>query len=121
MPTRWHPRNAFAHCYACHTYLNMNDGTDRFTSWILSKAPVRPYAQEELDRLVILSRATHKHSAWIDLVIEKHYRAEHKRLAWCQDNKVRPDLIEFENWSDVEHKITSSDRRSRRRAAVRAS
>lgn len=100
-PTRWHPRNAFAHCFACHVYLTMNDGTDRFRSWILSKALIRPYTEEELDKLMILSTATHKHSDWLDHIIEKHYQAEHKRLVWLQDQGVDPKVLDFKNWSDT--------------------
>jgi hypothetical protein len=54
-----------------------------------------------LDKLLILSRSSHKHSAWLDYVIEKHYEAEYKRVAWYQDAGVKPELIEFKNWSGL--------------------
>jgi hypothetical protein len=72
----------------------MNDGTDRFRAWMLSKAPARPYTEQELNTLLVLSRATHKHSAWLDHVIAAHYKAEYKRI-WESESK------EFRNWSGL--------------------
>lgn len=69
---RWHPQNAFCHCYDCHRKLEENPVT--FAEWAREKL-----GQQAYDKLRVLANKPMKWTKWDKEYLHKHYLAERKR------------------------------------------
>lgn len=90
--TRFHPDNAFAHCYGCHQYLGSHP--TEFHRWAMEKmgegcmVMLREITNDtRLGRLARRSRQD----------IAAHYRAEHLRMSKIRQ-KGHSGRLEFEPW-----------------------
>tara|TARA_R110000751_G_scaffold40814_4_gene96342 strand:+ start:91 stop:507 length:417 start_codon:yes stop_codon:yes gene_type:complete len=88
--TRWHPDNAFSHCYACHQYLGGNP------------VEYHLWARERMgDGLLELVRERHhtitKYTKKDLEELHKHLKAEHKGMLAKRADGVM-GRIDFEAW-----------------------
>ena len=86
--TRWHPMNAFAHCYACHQYLGSNPV--EFAIW--AERYMSPLQVEVVRRLHL---AIYKTNAELRRDIARHYQREHASLIERRNGGLH-DRLEFE-------------------------
>ena len=71
--TRWHPDNAFAHCFLCHQYLGENPVV--FAQWAEEKM-----GKEKVEKMRILSHTVVKYSKFDLEIIYKHLQTELEKM-----------------------------------------
>ena len=71
--TRWHPDNAFAHCFLCHQYLGENPVV--FADWAVKKM-----GKEKVEEMRILAHTVVKYSKFDLEIIYKHLQSEYKEM-----------------------------------------
>jgi len=76
--TRWHPWNAFSHCFTCHQKLG--DNPPLFAEWV-----EKQLGSEKFARLRIMGGKPTKMSKFDKEIIHTHYLKEKKRILKLRD------------------------------------
>lgn len=93
LATRWHPQNAFAHCFQCHQKLGGDPVS--FARWADKRL-----GPAKVEQLYVLSSTTLKLSKADKAYIAKHYRQEHK--AMLERRKAgETGYLQFKAWGDA--------------------
>lgn len=93
MSTRYHPQNAFAHCFQCHQAFGGDPVS--FARWAEKRL-----GPAKVEAMHILSSTLLKLSKRDKEYIAKHYRAEHK--AMLDKRKAGfSGYLQFNHWGDV--------------------
>lgn len=89
--TRWHPDNAFAHCFSCHEKL----GGDPIEFSIWATSTLGP---AKVNKLRVLANSTLKMTAQDRKYVAAHYKREHERMM-AERAAGHVGFLQFERWN----------------------
>lgn len=90
--TRFHPDNAFSHCYGCHQYLGSNPSL--FKEWVIERLGE---GRLEIVKDIKNDKSLGRYAKRSKREIARHYRQQHEAMHYQRINGCT-DRIDFECW-----------------------